>query len=118
VITIKDIAREAGVSDTTVSLVFNGSDRISIETKTKVLETARKLNYVPNTAAKNLRMGKTNTIGFIVNDITNPFYSLMIKEAELQLNSIGFDMLVASSNWDIDREIKLIEKMMKCVFRE
>lgn len=112
-VTIKDVAREAGVSDTTVSLTFKGSSRVSEETKKRVFEAAEKLKYVPNTFARSLRAGNTNTIGFIVNDITNPFYALMFKEAELELNSMGFDMFAASSNWDISREVKLIEKMIQ-----
>ena len=83
---IKDIAREAGVSDTAVSLAFKGSSRITEQTREKIFATAKRLRYVPNSAAQNLRSGKTNTIGFIVNDISNPFYSLMIKEAEEKLN--------------------------------
>ena len=110
---IKDIAREAGVSDTAVSLAFKGSSRITEQTREKIFATAKRLRYVPNSAAQNLRSGKTNTIGFIVNDISNPFYSLMIKEAEEKLNSMGLEMLIASSNWDIDRETKLIEKMVQ-----
>ncbi|HOJ12164.1 MAG TPA: LacI family DNA-binding transcriptional regulator [Clostridiales bacterium] len=61
-VTIKDVAREAGVSDTTVSLVFKGSVRVSKETKKKVFAAAEKPNYIPNISAKNLRAGNTNTI--------------------------------------------------------
>ncbi|MFA6569074.1 MAG: LacI family DNA-binding transcriptional regulator [Victivallales bacterium] len=111
--TIKDIACEAGVSDTAVSLAFKGNSRVGEEAKKRIFAAARKLNYVPNSAAQNLRSGKTNAVGFIVNDITNPFYSLMIKEAERKLNSMGMEMFIASSNWDIDREVKLIEKMVQ-----
>jgi DNA-binding LacI/PurR family transcriptional regulator len=111
--TIKDIANEAGVSDTAVSLAFQGNERVGAETKKRIFAAARKLKYVPNSAAQNLRSGKTNAVGFIVNDITNPFYSLMLKEAEEKLNSIGLELFIASSNWDIDREVKLIEKMIQ-----
>jgi LacI family transcriptional regulator len=111
--TIKDIAREAGVSDTAVSLAFKGSVRVTEQTRKKIFATAKKLKYVPNIAAQNLRSGKTNAIGFIVNDITNPFYSQMLKEAEQELNSLGYEMFIGSSNWNIDREVKLIEKMIQ-----
>jgi LacI family transcriptional regulator len=111
--TIKDIARVAGVSDTAVSLAFKGNARVGEKARKRILAVARKLNYVPNTAAQNLRNGKTNAVGFIVNDITNPFYSLMLKEAEQKLNSVGLEMFIASSEWDIDREVKLIEKMIQ-----
>lgn len=111
--TIKDIAREAGVSDTAVSLAFKHSSRITEQTRQKILAAAKKLKYVPNSTAQNLRSGKTNTVGFIVNDITNPFYSLMLKEAEKKLNLAGFDLLAADSNWDADKEVNLIKRMIQ-----
>ncbi|MDD5704777.1 MAG: LacI family DNA-binding transcriptional regulator, partial [Kiritimatiellae bacterium] len=81
-VTIKDIARRAGVSHPTVSLVFSGDPRISKATREKVLRTAREMRYVPNLAARNLRRGASNLIGFIVNDITDPFYAIMVQVAE------------------------------------
>jgi LacI family transcriptional regulator len=111
--TIKDIAREAGVSDTAVSLAFKGNVRVAARTRQKIFAAATRLKYVPNTAAQNLRSGKTNTVGFIVNDIANPFYSLMLKEAERELNSLGFEMFIGGSNWDMDCEAKLIRKMIQ-----
>jgi LacI family transcriptional regulator len=111
--TIKDVAREAGVSDTAVSLAFKNSSRISEQTRRRILDAAGRLNYVPNSTARSLRTGRTRTVGFIVNDITNPFYSLMLKEAERELNLAGFDLLVADSNWDAEREVSLIERMIQ-----
>ncbi|MFA6103611.1 MAG: LacI family DNA-binding transcriptional regulator [Victivallaceae bacterium] len=111
--TINDVAHEAGVSGTAVSLALQGNARVGEETQKRIFAAIRKLNYVPNSTAQNLRSGKTNTVGFIVNDITNPFYSLMLKEAEHKLNSMGLEMFIASSNWNINREVKLIEKMIQ-----
>jgi len=101
------------VSDTAVSLAFKDNSRISSKTRELVLKAAKESNYTPNLAAKNLRSGKSNTIGFIVNDIANPFYALMLKEAEKSLEKAGFDMFAASSGWDAGKELKLIEKMLQ-----
>ncbi len=70
-VTLKEVAKRANVSTTTVSYVLNGCDhQVSRETKEKVLEIVKELNYKPNKIAKSLRTNKTNTIGIIVEDIT------------------------------------------------
>ena len=80
--TIRDIAREAGVSDTTVSLSFRPNSRVSEATRERIREIAKRLNYFPNRSARNLRYGSSRTIGFVVIDITNPFYARMIRSAD------------------------------------
>lgn len=72
-VTIKDIAREAGVSVTTVSRVLNNKVDVSPKTRQKVLDIINKLNYNPNSIARGLVMNKTYTIGLIVPDISNSF---------------------------------------------
>ena len=106
--TIRDIAKEAGVSDTTVSLAFMQGSRISKNTRQRVLKIAKSLNYFPNRLARDLRYGKSKTIGFIVTDITDPFYSRMIRSAEKISLKLGYDILFAEHNWEPDREIKII----------
>jgi LacI family transcriptional regulator len=110
--TIKDIARFAGVSDTTVSLCFKNESRISTDTKIKVLKIAQKLNYSPNTAARELRLGSTNTIGFVVSDITNPFYACMTKAAELTAMHNGFNIAFYNSDWDPKKEIDIVKNII------
>jgi len=111
--TIKDIAEAAGVSDTAVSLAFQEKSRIGKKTREKVLRIATQLGYIPNTAAQKLRNGKTKIIAFIINDITNPFYSLMAKEAESIIEGSGYEMFSADSNWDPGREEQIIKKMIQ-----
>ena len=72
----------AGVSNMSVSLAFKGSPKISEPTRKRIQEIAGKLNYVPNQAARQLRSGRTDIVGFLVTDLANPFHSLMIKHAE------------------------------------
>jgi LacI family transcriptional regulator, galactose operon repressor len=112
-VTIKDIAKAANVSDTTVSLAFQEKSRIGQKSREKVLRIAAELGYVPNIAAQKLRNGKTDIIAFVVNDITNPFYSLMIKESESIIESFGFEMFTADCHWNVEREEKIIRKMIQ-----
>ena len=79
-ISLKDIAEAAGVSTALVSFVLNGKKkeyRVGEETAQRILKIANEMNYQPNLAAKSLRSGKTETIGLVVSDISNPFFSKM-----------------------------------------
>ena len=110
--TVKDIAREAGVSVTTVSLAFQPDSRISQKTRERILAIGDQLHYVPNASAKALRMGVSNAIGFLVNDITNPFYSFMVRNAETIARERGYQAIFADGHWDPDREKHAIESML------
>jgi len=79
---LKDVAKHAGVSVTTVSNVLNGTNRISTTTRERVLASVRELGYVRNAAAQQLRTGTSATVGIIVPDGSNPFYSGVIRGAE------------------------------------
>jgi len=111
--TIRDIAREAGVSETTVSLAFQPNSRISQETRERILAIGDQLHYVPNLSAQTLRMGKSNAIGFLVNDITNPFYALMVRSAEAIAQNRGYQVLFADGHWNPTREVRAIESMIR-----
>ena len=111
-VTIRDIAREAGVSDATVSLSLSGHPRISDKTRAKVLKVAARLKYSPNISARTLRTGGIQAIGFLVNDITNPFYASMIQQAERVANEHGYQLIIAESQWDEQKETKAIETLI------
>ncbi|MBN1834249.1 MAG: LacI family DNA-binding transcriptional regulator [Spirochaetales bacterium] len=111
--TIRDIAREAGVSDTAVSLCFQQNSRVSAATREKVLAIARRLNYFPNRSARNLRYGGSRTIGFVVIEITNPFYARMIRSAERIAHGLGYEILFAESHWDAQKEIRIVSNMIE-----
>ena len=78
-ITIKDIAREAGVSVTTVSRVLNKTGRIGSKTREKINKVIEEFGYHPNSAAQSMKTGRTRNIFFVVPDITNPFYASLAK---------------------------------------
>jgi LacI family transcriptional regulator len=111
--TIKDIARIANVSETTVSLSFQPDSRIGKKTREKVLKIAKQLNYFPNLAARDLRSGRTKTIGFVINDITNPFYGMMVRTSEQIAMERGYEIIFAESQWSSNHEEIIINKMLQ-----
>ena len=111
--TIRDIAREAGVSDTAVSLSFQQNSRVSAATRERIREIAQRLSYFPNRSARNLRCGGSRTIGFVVIEITNPFYSRMIRSAERIADGLGYEILFAESYWDPHKEIRIVSNMIE-----
>ena len=109
---IKTIAERSGVSKTTVSFVLNGrgeEKNISAETQQRVLDTARQLNYKPNHLARSLSLGRSFTIGFIVPDISNPFFGKIARLVEHYAELKGYSVMVASTDESIQKEQKLIE---------
>lgn len=103
-ITIKDIARELGISPSTVSRALKDHPDISVATKKAVNELAEKLNYQPNTVALNLRQRKTNTIGVIIPEIVHFFFSTVISGIEDVAYEAGYNVILAQSNESIERE--------------
>ena len=95
-VSIKDIAKEVGVSTTTVSFVLNGKareKRISEELKNKILKVSARLNYRPNQVARGLRTGQTNTLGLIIEDISNPFFANLAKAVEEEADKFGYTVM-------------------------
>lgn len=111
--TIKDVALAAGVSLKTVSRVINESNDVSSETRQKVLEAIKKVGYRPNAIARSLRVKKTFSIGVIIADITNSFYSTLVRGIEDVALSRNYSILLANSD-----EMLKKEKMYIKVFVE
>ena len=89
-VTIKDIAREAGVSIASVSRALNGMDGISEENRSRILRVCERLSYTPNGLARSLVKRRTQTIGIIMPDIMSPFYSeLMVKARMLPTKRVS-----------------------------
>ena len=114
-VSLKDIAESLGVSKALVSLVLNnkGDERgINSETQEKVRIKAKELNYTPNQYARGLRIGKSDTLGLIVPDISNVFYSKLCKAIEVKASEIGYDLIISNSYENAEREIKLINNLV------
>ena len=104
-VTIKDIARELGISPSTVSRALKDHPDISPETKKAVNELAEKLNYQPNVVALSLRQSKTNTLGVIIPEIVHFFFSTVISGIEDVAYSAGYNVILTQSNESLQREI-------------
>lgn len=110
-VTVIDIARAAGVSKSTVSLVLQGSPLVREETRTKVNEAIRELGYVYNRGAANLRQAKSKIVGIIVNDLTNSFFAELAVGMDMIVQSAGYVQFLAHSGEDVDRQRELISSM-------
>jgi LacI family transcriptional regulator len=105
-ITIKDLAKELGISPSTVSRALKDHPDISKETKRQVNELAERLNYQPNNIALSLRQRKTNTIGVVIPEIIHFFFSTVISGIEDIAYKAGYSVIIAQSNESYDRELK------------
>lgn len=107
--TIKDIARESGVSVSTVSRAINNSGRIDAKTKEHIEQIIQKLGYSPNTAAQSLKTQKTRNIVLIVPDIANPFYSSLAKELQILVKSKNYILTLFNTNENLSEELRAID---------
>lgn len=104
-VTIKDVAKEAGVAISTVSNVINQVDNVSAETKQKVLDAVEKLKYVPNFNARSLKSNKKNTVGLFLSSIQGDFYQKLVQAIHLQCKLAGYMMNIYVSNENTSEEI-------------
>ncbi|WP_147804545.1 LacI family DNA-binding transcriptional regulator [Alkalicoccus halolimnae] len=95
--TIKDVAKQAGVAVSTASYALNGTKKMKQETKERVLQAARELQYQKNGVAMDLKKSKTKTIALILSDLTGPFYSELIRGVQEEVLEKKYDLLVCSS---------------------
>ena len=112
---LKDIAESLGVSKALVSLVLNGKGDergINKNTQEKVRIKAKELNYIPNQYARGLRIGRTNTIGVIVPDISNVFYGKLCKAIEREAYDKGYNLIISNTYEDVQKEKKLISDLI------
>lgn len=96
--TIKDVAKLAGVSVSTVSRVLNRSGYISVATCEKVYDAVRQLDYKPNSIAQSLKKNSSHTIGLVVTDITNPYFAAIAKGAESYFSQYGYNLIICNTN--------------------
>lgn len=102
--TIQDVAKKAGVSTATVSHVLNNTRFVSGETKETVLQAIHELNYHPSTIARSLSTRKTNTIGMVVSQITNPFFGEMIRGVVDVITPQSYSLLLCTTEESPDQE--------------
>uniref|UniRef100_UPI00055807CB LacI family DNA-binding transcriptional regulator n=1 Tax=Sinorhizobium sojae TaxID=716925 RepID=UPI00055807CB len=101
---IKDIAVKAGVSVATVSRALADSSLVTAETRQRIRELARELNYRPNVSARNLRTRKSMAVLLVVRDVGNPFYLDVLKGVEATAREAGYSVLMGNTENDPARE--------------
>lgn len=110
--TIQDIAKHANVSVTTVSQILNNKgSRFSEATRAKVKAYAKEINYRPNRLAAGLKTRQTKTIGLIIPDIRNPFFSSLAKGVDERAAELGWSVMLSNSSDSHQREVQLIAVM-------
>jgi LacI family transcriptional regulator len=110
--TIKDVARQAGVSVATVSRVYNASDTVAPPTRERVLRVATALGYAPHGAARSLITSKTNTLGVLLPDLYGEFFSEVIRGIDLAARRAGYHLLVSGSH-DAERDMDAALRSMR-----
>lgn len=103
-ISINDIAKYAGVSKSTVSRILNDKGKFSKDTRDKVLQIVKKLNYSPSMVARSLRNRTTKAVGLLLPDIVNPFFPEIMKGVEHVASENGYVVILCSSNEDSEKE--------------
>jgi len=112
-ITIKDIAKASGVSNTTISRVLSNNGYVSKETRQKVLEIINKKKYIPNILARSLRTNKTNTFGLIIPDFINPFFGALAKGITDAALKRGYNVILCNSDYNFSQEILSINTLIE-----
>ena len=112
-VTLTDVARAAGVSKSTVSLVLNDSSLIKKETQQKVQQAIEQLGYVYNRFAANLRSQKSLTIGVVIDDLINPFFAEFTMGLEMTLAEHGFITVMSNTSQRSDRQKQVLDTLLE-----
>ncbi|HBF37281.1 MAG TPA: LacI family transcriptional regulator [Firmicutes bacterium] len=107
-VTLKDLAKEFGCSVTTISRALKDNNTISLELRRKVKARAEELGYIPNIVAGSMRTGQTKTIAVILQDLRNPFFSILGKYIEEFASNQGYSIFFMTTSELIDREIEAV----------
>ncbi len=110
--TIRDVARLAGVSVSTVSRVLNGEAAVNTQTAVRVKKAMEACRYVPNTFARSLRTSSSKTIGLLISDISNGHFTSMAKVIETILRENGFNMIICSTDENREQELNYLNHMI------
>jgi len=111
-VTIYDVAREAGVSMATVSRVVNGNPNVKPSTRKKVTDVIDRLNYRPNAVARGLASKKTTTVGVIIPDVTNLYFSSLARGIDDIASMYNYNIILANSDGERDKEKRVLDTVL------
>lgn len=110
---IKDVAKLAGVSTSTVSLVLNNKGYVSAATRAKVEAAVQELHYVPSEVGRNLSLNRTNLIGVIIPDVAHPFFAALLHELEIALYDYGYKTMICSTGEKKNAELAFLDMLRR-----
>ncbi len=112
-VSIRDVAKRAGVSIATVSRAVNGITTVDRELAKRVWKAVEEVGYLPNPQARALVSGRSRMLGLIVSEITNPFFPELVQEFENLAVAQGYEVMIGSTNYDSKRTESLIRRMLQ-----
>ena len=112
-VTIKDIAKAADVSFATVSRALNHNPGVSEATREHIIQLAEEMGYRKNTIAASLASNKTKSLGLIVPELANPYFSSLMVAIKKKLSKLGYTLLICNSGWDPVLEEKLLRSLLE-----
>ncbi len=112
-VTIKDIARKAGVAHTTVSRALRGNPMIAAQTAGRIRQIASELGYRPSAAARSLKTSRSQVLGVVVSSLDDPFFSEILQGIEDEAHQSGYGLFVAASRHEPERERKIVQTMVE-----
>ena len=111
-VTIKEIAKKANVSIAAVSMAINNKPGISKETSKRILDICTEMEYIPSSAAKSLKIQKSKTIGLLTGDISNPYFTDIIKGVEKAVQNHGYCVIICTTPPDSGVALKMIDSLV------
>ncbi len=108
---IRDVARAAGVSTATVSHVVNNTRFVSEEVRARVLAAVERCGYYPNAHARSLASGRSNMLGLLISDISNPFFPEVVKAIESAAFERGYNVILLNTNYDPERAADYVGRL-------
>jgi LacI family transcriptional regulator len=112
-ITLRDVAKKAGVSLSAASRALNGRQDVSEETRKRISKAAEEMGYVPNHFASALKFQKTHTIGVIIEDNANPFWAEVLKGIESEAQNNGYQVILANTSRSYERETRAVRTLIQ-----
>lgn len=111
-VTIKDIAKKGGVSYSTVSRALNNRLVVNEKTRREIQKLAEEMGYKPNGLARGLVTQKTDTLGLVIPDITNPFFPEVARGVEEEAAKYGYSVFLCNTDWDVKKEQRYLQALL------